>query len=233
MTRRRDPAAGRVRAARAPLPTPGPAADLDRDHARSTARLALALRPAARRLPELTDAGAGSYIEFLALGVVVASAFSHGAWDGTTTVSELEHGTFERFLATPLVPSAPLLAQPAQAALTGAAQGLVVLLTALGLGVRVHAGVAGWAIVLAAAALAAAAFAGVSHALALLLRRRSAGRSPPPVARPSPTPTGRPSQPASEDSACSRQPRPHWRWPRTIITAVRSDHNAHPDTARV
>jgi ABC-2 type transport system permease protein len=142
------------------------------------------------RLPELTDAGAGSYIEFLAPGVVVASAFSHGAWDGTTTVSELEHGTFERFLATPLVPSAPLVAQLAQAALTGAAQGLVVLLTALGLGVRVHVGVAGWAIVLAAAALAAAAFAGVSHALTLLLRRRSAGRSPPPVARPSPTPTG-------------------------------------------
>jgi ABC-2 type transport system permease protein len=123
------------------------------------------------RLPELATAGAGSYIEFLAPGVVVSSAFAHGAWDGTTTVRELEHGTFERFLATPLSLCAPLLAQLAQAGLTGAAQGLVVLLTALGLGVRVHAGPAGWAIILVAAALAAAAFAGVSHALAFLLRR--------------------------------------------------------------
>src|SRR5262249_61505874 len=123
------------------------------------------------RLPELANAGAGSYIEFLTPGIVVLSAFSHGAWDGTMTVTEIERGTFERFLVTPLAARAPLIAQLAQAALTGTAQGVVVLLTGFALGVRIHPGPAGWATVLAAAGLAAAAFAGVSHTIALLLRR--------------------------------------------------------------
>jgi ABC-2 type transport system permease protein len=124
------------------------------------------------RVPELAGAGGGSYLEFLAPGIVVLSAFSHGAWDGSTTVIELEHGIVERFSATPLAPSALLVSQLAQAALTGAGQGLVVLVVAQALGVVVHGGPAGWLAILAAAALVAAAFAGISHTLALLLRRQ-------------------------------------------------------------
>ena len=123
------------------------------------------------RLPELARTGGGSYLEFLTPGVVVLSAFSHGAWEGTTTVRDIEQGTFERFLVTPLARAAPLIAQLAQAGLTGAAQGVIVLLAAAAVGVRINAGAVGWVVVLAAAALTAAIFAGISHALALLLRR--------------------------------------------------------------
>src|SRR5262249_10514938 len=97
--------------------------------------------------------------------------FSHGSWEGAQTMRELEQGVFARFLTTPLAPASLLFARLGQAALTGLLQAAVILALALPLGARVHGGAPGWAAVLVAAALVAARFAGVSDALALLLRR--------------------------------------------------------------
>ena len=47
------------------------------------------------------------------------------------------------------------------------------LLVSLALGVRVHAALLGWAVVLAAAALMNAAFAGLSQGIALLVRKEA------------------------------------------------------------
>ena len=58
-------------------------------------------------------------------------------------------------------------------ALTALIQGIVILLVSLALGVRVHAGVLGWVVVLLAAALMNSAFAGLSQGIALLVRKEA------------------------------------------------------------
>lgn len=124
------------------------------------------------KLPRLGGFGTASYIEYLTPGIAILTAFSHGTWEGTTTIQELESGAFERFLATPIASSSLIVSQVLQAALTGFGQALVILGVGLALGARVHAGLAGWLAIMAAAALTGASFAGFSHALALLLRRQ-------------------------------------------------------------
>ena len=56
--------------------------------------------------------------------------------------------------------------------ITAMMQALILLLVGLALGVRVHGGALGWLVVFAAAALLATAFAGFSHGVALLVRKR-------------------------------------------------------------
>ena len=123
-------------------------------------------------LPELGGFGTASYIEYLTPGVAILTAFSHGIWEGTTTIQELENGAFERFLATPVAPSSLLVSQVLQTMVIGFAQGLVILIAGLALGARVHNGVSGWLAIIVATGLIGAAFAALSHALALVLRRQ-------------------------------------------------------------
>ena len=123
-----------------------------------------------RSLPGL-GLQATSYVEFLAPGVAIMSAFSHGSWEGAQAMRELEQGVFTRFLTTPLDAAALVLARIGQAALTGLLQAAAILLLALPLGVRIHGGAAGWAAILLAAGLVAASFAGLADTIALLVRR--------------------------------------------------------------
>ena len=55
------------------------------------------------------------------------TSFFGGMWSGMSTVNELEHGVFERFLATPLGSSALVVSQVVRAGLTGAIEGLIIL----------------------------------------------------------------------------------------------------------
>ena len=123
-------------------------------------------------LPRLGGFGTGSYLEFLAPGIAIMTAFSHGAWEGPGLVRDLERGAIDRFLATPLPASAMLISRVLQAAITGTLQALVVVVVAFALGARMDGGPAGLLVILVAAALICAAFAGFSHALALLFRRQ-------------------------------------------------------------
>jgi ABC-2 type transport system permease protein len=78
-----------------------------------------------------------------------------------------------RFLATPVSRVSLVVSQIVRSALTALIQGIVILVVALGLGVRVHAGVIGWGVVLLAAMLMNSAFAGISQGLALLTRKEA------------------------------------------------------------
>lgn len=123
-------------------------------------------------LPRLGGFGTDSYLEFLAPGIAILSAFSHGAWDGGSVVQDMERGAIDRFLATPLPPGALLVSRALQAAITGALQALVIVAVAFAFGVRVSGGLPGLLAILLAAALVCTAFAAFSHALALLFRRQ-------------------------------------------------------------
>jgi ABC-2 type transport system permease protein len=124
-----------------------------------------------RRLPSLGGFGTNSYVEYLTPGIVIMTAFSSAAWDGMTTVEELDHGVFERFAATPSGPAPLLITHTARNGVAGAIQGIIILTVGLALGGHVHAGFAGWLTILATAALAGMIFSSLSHGLGLLLRR--------------------------------------------------------------
>jgi ABC-2 type transport system permease protein len=123
------------------------------------------------KLPRLGGFGTGSYVEYLTPGIVVMTSFFGGMWSGMSTVHELEHGVFERFLATPLRASSLVVSQVLRAGLTGAIEGVVILLVGLALGAHVHGGPVGWVVILVVAFVVGCAFSGISHGFALLTRR--------------------------------------------------------------
>jgi ABC-2 type transport system permease protein len=126
-----------------------------------------------RRVTHLGGFGTLSYIAFLAPAIVVMNAFFAGTWSGMAMIFDLEHAVVERFLATPVSRLAIVLSQIVRSAISGAIQAVVILLVALGLGVHVFQGFAGWIVVIGASMLVNAAFSGMSHGIALLTRRES------------------------------------------------------------
>ncbi len=120
------------------------------------------------RIPEL---GADSYILVLAPGIVIMNAFFSAMWSGMAMIEDLDRDVIERFLATPVSRVALVLSQVVRAGIIAVIQAAVLLAIALALGATVHAGLAGWLAIFAASALVAAVFAGVSHGLALIVRK--------------------------------------------------------------
>jgi len=124
------------------------------------------------RVPSLRG-GASTYVEFLLPGIVVMNAFFGGTWAGMSMIADLDRNVVSRFLATPVSRLSIVLSQVIRAGLTASIQALVILLVGLVLGVRVHAGIGGWVVVLVMGALVAMVFAGVSNAIALLVRNEA------------------------------------------------------------
>ena len=124
------------------------------------------------RVPALRGS-ASSYIEFLLPGIVVMNGFFGGTWAGMSMITDLDRNVVSRFLATPASRVSIVLSQVVRAGLTAMVQALIILLVGLALGVRVHGGAAGWLVVLVIGALVAMVFAGISHGIALLVRREA------------------------------------------------------------
>jgi ABC-2 type transport system permease protein len=117
--------------------------------------------------------GASSYVEFLAPGIICMNSFFGGSWSGMAMISDLDRHVIDRFLAAPASRFAIILSQVVRAGITAIIQALLLLLVGLALDVRVHGGALGWVVVCAAAALLAMAFAGLSHGIALLVRKEA------------------------------------------------------------
>jgi ABC-2 type transport system permease protein len=126
-----------------------------------------------KNVTSLGGFGTASYVTFLAPAIVVMNAFFGATWSGMAMITDLDRKVVERFLATPASRFALILSQIVRSALTAAIQAVVILVVALALGVRVHTGVAGWAVVILAAILVNSAFAGISQGIALLTRREA------------------------------------------------------------
>jgi ABC-2 type transport system permease protein len=124
------------------------------------------------RVPALR-AGTGTYIEFLTPGIVCMNAYFGGMWGGMAMITDLDRHVLERFLASPASRIAIVLSQIVRAGITAVLQAIILLLTGLALGVRVHGGALGWLVVLVASALLAMVFAGFSNGLALVMRKEA------------------------------------------------------------
>jgi ABC-2 type transport system permease protein len=121
----------------------------------------------------LLRGGAGSYVEFLAPGIICMNAFFGGSWSGMAMIADLNRHVLDRFLAAPASRFAIVLSQVVRSGIIAVIQALLLLVVGLALGVRVHGGVLGWLVVLAAAALLAMTFAGMSHGIALMVRKEA------------------------------------------------------------
>jgi ABC-2 type transport system permease protein len=124
------------------------------------------------RVPALRG-DASTYVEFLLPGVVAMNAFFGGSWAGMAMIQDLDRHVVDRFLASPASRLSIVLSQIVRQGIVAVIQALVILIVGLALGVRVHGGAVGWLVVLAAAALLSMVFAGISHGVALLVRKEA------------------------------------------------------------
>jgi ABC-2 type transport system permease protein len=125
-----------------------------------------------KRVVELPGFGAGSYLDYLVPGVVVMSAVSTNMWAGMGTLEEIERGTLNRFLITPVSRAALMNANVVQQGLTTAGQSvLIVLLGKLG-GAHYPGGVAGLVLLIVMSVLLGTVFGAFSNALGMLVRQR-------------------------------------------------------------
>jgi ABC-2 type transport system permease protein len=124
------------------------------------------------RVPALRG-GASSYVEFLTPGIVVMNAFFGGTWAGMAMIADLNRHVVDRFLASPASRLSIVLSQIVRAGAIAMIQALILLLVGLALGVRVHGGLLGWLVVFLTAALVSMVFSGISHGIALLVRREA------------------------------------------------------------
>jgi ABC-2 type transport system permease protein len=124
------------------------------------------------RVPVLRG-GASTYVEFLLPGIVVMNAFFGGTWAGMAMISDLDRHVVDRFLATPASRLSIVLSQVVRSGLIAMIQAIVILLVGFALGVRVHGGALGVVVLLVTAGLVSMVFSGVSHGIALLVRREA------------------------------------------------------------
>jgi ABC-2 type transport system permease protein len=124
-----------------------------------------------RRIVDLPGFATDSYVQFLTPGVVVMTAFFGAIWSGMAMIDDLDRGVIPRFLATPTRRGALVASQVLHTAILCVVQTVIILGTAWLLGARVERGAVGWLVIIAAAALVGAGWAGVSHGIALIVRR--------------------------------------------------------------
>jgi len=114
----------------------------------------------------------GSYVEFLTPGIVVMLAVSTAGWVGMGFIEDINRGTMDRLLVSPIWRGALNLGSVAQSVLTIAIQSLIVIGLAMAVGARFANGVAGIVVLVVLAGLLGAVFASLSNGIAVLTRQR-------------------------------------------------------------
>lgn len=125
-----------------------------------------------KRTADIPGFTGGSYVEFLTPGVVVMLAVSTAGWVGMAFIDDINRGTMDRLLVSPIWRGALNLGSVMQSVLSIVIQSLIVIGLALAVGAHFHNGVAGVAVLVAVAALLGAVFASLSNGVAVLARQR-------------------------------------------------------------
>jgi ABC-2 type transport system permease protein len=124
-----------------------------------------------KRTADIPGFGGGSYIAFLTPGVIVMLAISSAGWVGMGFIEDINRGTMDRLLVSPIWRGALSLGSIAQAVLSIVVQSLIVVAISLAAGARFHS-VAGVLVLVAIAGLLGAIFASLSNGVAMLTRQR-------------------------------------------------------------
>ena len=121
-------------------------------------------------IPGFTSAA--TYLDYLVPGVVVMTALFSSGWSGMGMLDDMERGILDRFLASPTHRSSLIVGRLAHEAINLGIQAAIIGVVAWLMGARFEGGLAGYAVLVVAAALLAAAFGSISNALALTIRQR-------------------------------------------------------------
>jgi ABC-2 type transport system permease protein len=125
-----------------------------------------------RRIIELPGFGTASYLDYLVPGVVVMNAVSANMWTGMGTIEEIDRGTLNRFLTTPVSRSAIMNATVIVQAISTALQSTIVVLLGLLAGARYPGGATGPVVLIVASVLLGTVFSALSNVLGMTLRQR-------------------------------------------------------------
>ena len=125
-----------------------------------------------KRVVELPGFGSASYLDYLVPGVVVMNAVSTNMWAGMGTIDEIERGTLNRFLVTPVSRSALVNANVIEQAVSTTVQSLIIILLGYLGGARYPGGAVGAAVLVVASVLIGVVFSALSTTMGLLLRQR-------------------------------------------------------------
>ncbi|WP_326801754.1 ABC transporter permease [Streptomyces sp. NBC_01788] len=125
-----------------------------------------------RKVVELGGFGTTSYLDYLVPGVVVMSALSSNMWAGMGTLEEIQRGTLNRFLTTPVSRAALMNGNVVHNGLVTALQSVVIVLLGLLGGADYPGGVGGVLILVLASVLLGTVFGALSNALGMLVQER-------------------------------------------------------------
>ncbi|MEU9382098.1 ABC transporter permease [Streptomyces sp. NPDC048279] len=125
-----------------------------------------------RKVVELGGFGTTSYLDYLVPGVVAMSALSSNMWAGMGTLEEIQRGTLNRFLTTPVSRAALMNGNVVNNGLVTAGQSLIIVLLGLLGGAGYPGGPGGIAVLVVASVLLGTVFGALSNALGMLVRER-------------------------------------------------------------
>jgi ABC-2 type transport system permease protein len=108
-----------------------------------------------------------SFLDFALAGSIIQGVLFGSVTGGAALATDIEHGFFDRLLATPVSRISILVGRLAGAAAFGAFQALFFIVVLLPFGVRIKGGVAGAIIIVLAGGLTAMAVGGFTAAMAL------------------------------------------------------------------
>jgi ABC-2 type transport system permease protein len=115
--------------------------------------------------------GSDSYIEFLAPGVVIMTAFFSAGWSGMGIIEDLNRGVLDRFLITPVRRTSLITGRLMQNSINIVIQTLIIIVLALIVGAGFSNGVLGVLVTCLVAVLVGAGFGALSNGVALLTRK--------------------------------------------------------------
>jgi ABC-2 type transport system permease protein len=120
------------------------------------------------RTVEIPGFASDSYIEFLAPGVVVMTAFFSAGWSGMGMIQDYDRGILDRFLSSPVKRVALIAGPLMQNTLVILIQSAIIVVLALILGASFPNGVAGVAGLILISSIVGAGFGALSNGLALV-----------------------------------------------------------------
>jgi ABC-2 type transport system permease protein len=125
-----------------------------------------------RKVVELPGFGTSSYLDYIVPGVVVMNAVSSNMWAGMGTMEEIERGTLNRFLTTPVSRAAIMNANVIEQAVSTTFQSVVIVLLGWLAGAHYPGGVGGVALLIVASVLLGTVFSAFSNTIGMLVRQR-------------------------------------------------------------
>jgi ABC-2 type transport system permease protein len=127
-----------------------------------------------KRVVEIPGFHGGSYIAFLAPGVVVMTAMFNSAWSGMALIEDLGRGVTARFLVSPVRREALIAGRILKEAVVVVIQSVIIVALALAVGASFSGGPLGVAALFAVSALLGATFGALSNGFGLIMRQEEA-----------------------------------------------------------